>query len=143
MWSPPDALTAIEARCALEGTPTDVTQETNALCGPHCKDTGAGAQGLHVSLGSAGGCVCQATIRRADGTLYKQVPKPRNVGPQHGFLSGAGACFWHWMGAGVFEGEEKLQRKKKNPKNDRQWDSCGLNLVFLLLGCGCINFHKC
>lgn len=29
-------------------------------------------------------------------------------------VSRVGACSWYWKGDGVFEGEEKLQRKKKS-----------------------------
>lgn len=97
----------------LEDISVDVTRGANALRGPHCEGTGAGAQELHVSLGSAGKCVCQATIRRADGTLHTQVPKPCNVRPQCGFLSKLELALGVGRGLAFSEGEEKLQRKKQ------------------------------
>lgn len=117
MCSSLDTLSAIEAGGAgvdLESIRSLYGHDLGSQCplGPPLPGHRGRSPGTATSLGSAGGCIFRGTIRKADGTLHTQVPKPCNMGPQPDFPSRGGAGSWHWRGLAVCEGEEKLQRKK-------------------------------
>lgn len=77
------------------------------------------------------------------GLCISRSPNPAMWGLNTASLAELELAFGIGWGLASLRGRRSCRERKKNPKNDRQWDSCGLNLVFLLLGCGCINFHKC